>query len=253
MKHQAEPPTEPSSVPSAGHSSSTPAPTENTSNTVQRKESKILPVLSTPDTVPNAAPVSPRVIASPRTITPVHPPPTDAPPPLAPGDAPPPPPTSQKPTHTTSTVPPVTTTPAPTPVPAETPAPTSAPAESPVTTPAPALSPVSASTGAPPPPPPPPMLSDTAPLPSENAPPKPKLKLKTKGVESPGTSIFDDIRKGKALNKVDPSQINLKAATDAEVKDLAGLLKKAMDVRRFNLLIQEKEKEEQHDSVWEDE
>jgi len=83
------------------------------------------------------------------------------------------------------------------------------------------------------------------PPPKPNLPP-PKL---TASVTPTVGNLLDDIRKGKPLNKVNPTDVNLKSATDQEVKDMATLLKQAMAVRRIHI---KNEHESASDAAWDD-
>jgi len=55
----------------------------------------------------------------------------------------------------------------------------------------------------------------------------------------PSASVSDllsDIRKGRQLKKVDPDAINVAAMDDSEVTNLADVLRKAMVVRRADIV-----------------
>ena len=56
---------------------------------------------------------------------------------------------------------------------------------------------------------------------------------------------------GKTLNKVNPNEVNLANVTSEEVDDLAGILKKALDVRRFHIKT-EQVQEDEDDGAWDD-
>jgi len=59
-----------------------------------------------------------------------------------------------------------------------------------------------------------------------------------------------DIRKGKALKKVDPNEIKLTEMTEGDVTNLADLLKKAMVVRRQDIADQENGEKNDVDEDW---